>query len=77
MTDQWGSNIEIKGIDLTGVLKLNRDTRENIAHTIDDQGRENVKLRKRVADLKASLNPYPLFSQTCLSCSQLILCPII
>ena len=46
VTDRWGSYIEIKGIDSTSVLELHRSTREDLTHTINDQGSENMKLSR-------------------------------
>ena len=76
MTDQWGSYIEIKGIDPIGVPELHRATKESLAHTINYQGRENIKLRKRVVELELSLSPHPFFSKPFSICNRLILQPI-
>lgn len=63
MTESWGLVIEIKGADPSSMLELHKATGEALAHTVDNQGRENVNLRKRVVELKASFSPKPLFPQ--------------
>ena len=38
-------------------MELHRETGEALAHIVDDQERENAKLKKRVAELEAALSP--------------------
>ena len=47
---------------MTSVLKLHRATKQSLVHTIEDQGRENIKLRKLVVEFEVYLRPFPLFS---------------
>ena len=61
--ESWGSKIEIKGINPLGIFKLYESTDEALVHTIDDQEKENVRLRKRTFELEATLNPTPLFAE--------------
>lgn len=66
-----GSNIYIKVIIPFGVLKLHKSIREALSHIVDDKGRENVKLRKRMVEMESSFSSLPLFPQP-LSIVQLI-----
>lgn len=42
MTDSWGFEIEMKGMDPSGMLELHKATRKALTHTINDQGRVRV-----------------------------------
>ena len=52
-------------------MELHREIDEALAHTMDDQKRENAKLKQRIDELEAPLNPRPLFVEP-LSISQSI-----
>ena len=43
------------------IMELNYETNESLAHTVDDQGRENYKMKQRIFELGASLSPWSLF----------------
>lgn len=40
-----GSEVEIKNYDPTKVFELHKSTSEVINHTMDDQGKENTRIR--------------------------------
>ena len=44
-------------------MELQRATSEVITHIVDDQGKENAWLGKRIVEPEATLSPKPLFSQ--------------
>jgi hypothetical protein len=44
-------------------MELHRTTGEALAHTVDDQGKDNPRLKKRIAKLEVSLSPRPLFAK--------------
>lgn len=62
VTKKWGSKIEIKNENPSDAMELHRETDEALAHTVDDQEMENSRLKQRIVELEASLNPHPLFS---------------
>lgn len=43
------------------VLHIVKATSEAFAHIVDHQERENAKLKQRIYELEATLNPRPLF----------------
>ena len=59
--DKCGSEIEIKNMNPSDIMELHWEIGEALAHTVDDQERENAKLKKRIVELEASLSPRPLF----------------
>lgn len=40
-----------------------RETSEALSHAMDDQEKENVKIKQRIAKLETILIPRPLFSE--------------
>ena len=44
-------------------MELHRAIDDAISHTIDDQGKESDKLKKRITKLEATLIPRPLFAK--------------
>ena len=43
--DTWRLEIEIKIVNPSEVMKLHRAIHEALAHTMDDQGKENARLK--------------------------------
>lgn len=66
LTKNWSSEIETKGVNPLVVLELHRDIGEVLAHVVDDQERENVKLKKKVDEL-GPLAPSLCSFNNCLS----------
>ena len=44
-------------------MELHRAASEALAHTVDDQEKENVKLEQRIVELEATPSPISLFSK--------------
>ena len=63
VTKKWGSKIEIKNTNPDDVMELHHETREDLAHIMDDKDKENTRLKKRIVELQVSLNPRPLFAK--------------
>lgn len=45
---KWGLEIDIKNDNPKGVMELHRETGESLAYTVDDQEKENVRMKQRV-----------------------------
>lgn len=61
--EKWGLEIEIKNANPNDVMEIHWETNEALAHTMDDQERENIGLKKRIVKLGVALIPHPLFSK--------------
>ena len=42
-------------------MELHRETSEALGYTIDDQEKENAKMKQSIYKLEASLSPWPFF----------------
>ena len=58
-----GSEIEIKNVNPTDVMELHQETDEDLAHTVNDEERENAKLKQRISELEVALSLNPLFAK--------------
>ena len=45
VVEKWGLEIEIKNANPNDIMKLHQETNEALAHTMDDQGRENSRMK--------------------------------
>ena len=42
-------------------MEIHRETNESLEHTVDDQEKENVRLKQRIDKIEVALSPHPLF----------------
>jgi hypothetical protein len=59
----WGLEIEIKNANHNDAMHFHRAIGEALSHTMDDQGKYNARIKKRIVELEVSLNPMPLFTK--------------
>jgi hypothetical protein len=63
VTEKWSSEVEVKGLKPSRVLKFHQAMGEALAHSIIKQEIENEILKKRVRELEDALSLKPLFAE--------------
>lgn len=59
VTNKWGPEIEIKNANPCDVMELHMEIGEALAYTMDDQEKENARLKQRIYELEATLSLNP------------------
>jgi hypothetical protein len=63
ITQKWNSKVDVSGVGPSGLLKLHITTGDALSHSISKQELENIRLKRRIRELKDTLSPKPLFAE--------------
>ena len=55
--------MDVGKIDTKNAFEMHMSTCEILSHSLEDQRRENYRLKSKVEELKSVLTPKPLFAQ--------------
>ena len=62
--EKWGLEIEIKNANPSDIMEIHLEIDEALEHIVDNQERDNSRLKQRIFELEGTLISHPLFVET-------------